>query len=409
MSIATNQLRIARELWTRLQPLDRAVPSRLHALLADRRFGSRDRRLYRELLLTALRQARALAKLPPDDTADWAAHLAATCAATRETEPFRTEFTPTASDSVIRHSSLDIRHSEAALALLPPWFPSEHDPALPPEHSAASVATALLARAPVWVRLQTDSPEDAFAEWAARGWTATPHPALPDAVKLPPETAVSGCTTYQAGNYEIQDLGSQLVLAALDLPAASPGPRWLDVCAGAGGKTLHLARLLGPTARIDASDIRPAPLVELRARAARAGLASRIRTIPHPDGSATYDGVLVDAPCSGSGTWRRSPHLMACTSESDLAAAARTQLALLTASAARVRPGGLIVYATCSIARTENSAVAAAFLAAHAVSFAACPPALDFGFPRIAPAGIAFTPGAQDNDGLYVAAFRRLA
>lgn len=407
MSIATNQLRIARELWARLQPLDRAVPSRLHTLLADRRFGSRDRRLYRELLLTALRQARALAQLPPDDSSAWAAHLAATCAATRETEPFRTEFTPAASDSAIRHSSLDIRHSEAALALLPTWFPSEHDPALPANVSAASSASALLARAPVWVRLQTDSPDDAFAEWAARGWIATPHPALPDAVKLPPETAVSGCTTYQAGHYEVQDLGSQLVLAALDLPAASPGPRWLDVCAGAGGKTLHLARLLGPSARIDASDIRPAPLAELRARAARAGLAARIRTLQSIDQTATYDGVLVDAPCSGSGTWRRSPHLMACTTGADLAAAARTQLALLTASAPRVRPGGLLVYATCSIARTENSAVAAAFLATHGDAFFEAPPARDFGFPRVGPSGVAFVPGPQDNDGLYVAAFRR--
>ena len=410
MSIATNQLRIVRELWARLQPLDRAVPARLHAVLADRRFGSRDRRLYRELLLTALRQARALATLPPDDASAWAAHLAATCATTRETEPFRTEFTPSpASASALHPSSLILHPSEAALALLPPWFPAEQDPALPPEHSAASTASALLARAPVWVRLQTDSPEDAFAEWAARGWTATPHPTLSDAFKLPPETAVSGCTTYQAGHYEIQDLGSQLVLGALDLPAASPGPRWLDVCAGAGGKTLHLARLLGPAAHIDATDIRPAPLAELRARAARAGLASRIRTVTAPEAGATYDGVLVDAPCSGSGTWRRSPHLMACTSEDDLAAAARTQLGLLSQSAARVRVGGLLVYATCSIARTENSAVAAAFLAAQENTFAPAPPALDFGFPRLAPGGVAFVPGAQDNDGLYVAAFRRLA
>jgi 16S rRNA (cytosine967-C5)-methyltransferase len=406
MSIATNQLRITRELWTRLQPLDRGVPSRLQTLLADRRFGSRDRRLYRELLVTALRQARTLAQLAPTDEIAWANHLALTCAATRETEPFRAAFTP-APD--LSHSSLDIRHSAAAsaLSLLPPWFAAEHDPALPVPLSA--IAAALLSRAPLWIRLQTDSADEALAEWSARGWLAEPHPTLPDAYRLPPESNVSACSAYQAGHYEIQDLGSQLILASLDLPTRSPGPRWLDACAGAGGKTLQLARLLGPSARIDATDPRPAALAELRTRAARAGLAPRIRILPHPDPTALYDAVLVDAPCTGSGTWRRSPHLLSCTTEADLAAAARTQLAILTANASRVRPGGLLVYATCSIARTENSGVAQSFLDAHGTTFVAEPPALDFGFPRVSPGGLALIPGLQDNDGLYVATFRRTA
>ncbi len=397
MSIAHNQLRLARELWARLQPLDRSVPHRLQALLADRRFGSRDRRLYRELLFTAMRLARALATLAPGDEVAWAALLAAHCADTRETEAFRATY-----------SRPDIGHSAPApLSLLPPWFASEHDPALPVP--PAEIAAALLARAPVWVRLQTDSPDDILAEWSARGWFSTSHPALPEARRLPPETKATDCETYQKGHYEIQDLGSQAILVALDLPARSPGPRWLDACAGAGGKTLQLARLLGPSARIDATDIRPAALAELRARAARAGLGARIRTLPRPDPAARYDGVLVDAPCSGSGTWRRSPHLMACTTEADLASAARMQAEILRASAVAVRPGGLLVYATCSVARTENRAVAEAFLAGHPGVFDEEPISRDLGFPRLAPAGpgLAITPGPQDNDGFYVAAFRR--
>ncbi len=286
---------------------------------------------------------------------------------------------------------------------MPDWFPAECDTG----QSAETAAAALRSRAPVWVRLQTDDPAEAEAEWAARGWVATPHPALPDARRLPAETNVSACTSYQSGHYEVQDLGSQAILASLDLPARGPGPRWLDACAGAGGKTLQLARLLGPSARIDATDIRPAALAELRERAARAGLAARIRTTHAVNAGARYDGVLVDAPCSGSGTWRRAPHLMACTSAADLAAAARLQTKILGEASSRVRPGGLLVYATCSIARTENRAVAENFLtSATGVAFEEEPPARDFGFFRVGP-GLAIAPGVHDNDGFYVVIFRR--
>mgnify|MGYP001165980116 FL=1 len=390
MGIASNQLRIARDLWTRLQPIDRALPARLQSLLADRRFGSRDRRLYRELLFTALRQARVLASLPPDDENAWALRVASACARGRETEAVRAAF-----------AASELPPPDP-LELTPAWFASECDTGRP----AAETAAALLSRAPVWIRLQVDDPAEAEAEWAARGWSAEPHPALPEARKLPPETNVSACVSYQKGHYEVQDLGSQLILASLDLPARSPGPRWLDACAGAGGKTLQLARLLGPASRVDATDVRPAALAELRTRAARAGLGSRIRTLPRPDPAALYDGVLVDAPCSGSGTWRRAPHLMACTSETDLAAAARLQTEILRNAAGRVRPGGLLVYATCSITRTENRAVAETFLSGQAGLFQEEPPAHDFGFPRIGP-GLAITPGKHDNDGFYVAVFRR--
>lgn len=399
MSVAHNQLRIARELWTRLQPLNRGVPARLQTLLADRRFGSRDRRLYRELLFTALREARALAALPADADLAWAARLAATCAATRETEAFRATFTdPCASAAGCK------------LDLVPTWFPSECETATG-HPDAASLAAALLERAPVWVRLQTDNPDAVFAEWSARGWIPGPHPALTGAYKLPPETNLTACPAYQAGHYEIQDLGSQLILASLDLPACSPGPRWLDVCAGAGGKTLQLARLLGSAARIDASDIRPAALVELSARASRAGLGDRVRAVKNTTraGSPPYDGVLVDAPCSGSGTWRRAPYLMACTSVADLGAAAELQTRILAEASAHVRAGGLLVYATCSIACRENEAVVAAFLASpEGRAFTVAPPANDFGFPRTAH-GLALVPGREDNDGFYVSALRRAA
>ena len=402
MSVAHNQLRILRELWARLQPLDRAVPGRLQTLLADRRFGSRDRRLYRELLFTALRHARVLSTLSPDDETSWAALLARACAPVRETEAFRAAFAlaPDAANDAPTLTAL------SALDLVPAWFAAELDKS-PGQPTPLELAAALLARAPVWVRLQTDAPDEAFAEWAARGWVATPHPALPDALRLPAETSLSACAAYQAGHYEIQDLGSQLILASLDLPARSPGPRWLDACAGAGGKTLQLARLLGPSARVVATDIRPAALTELRSRAIRAGLGARIRTLPRPSSDEGYDGVLVDAPCSGSGTWRRSPHLMGCTTPADLDDAAALQTRILNEAAAHVRPGGLLVYATCSVFHRENEGVASAFLASDAGNgFTPEPTARDFGFTRLS-YGLALNPGPEDNDGFYVSVFRR--
>lgn len=387
MSHAHNQLRIVRELWSRLQPIDRATPSRMQTLLADRRFGGRDRRLYRELLLTALRNARAL-PLPTsanDESAAlaWAATLARTCADTRETEAFRTTF---AGDSSLQAAAID------PVALMPEWFTDECETGL----SVAATATALLARAPLWLRMQTDSAADVLAEWRALGWNPEPHPTLPYAFKLPPETKVTACPLYQAGHYEVQDAGSQRILADVFAAHPSPGPRWLDACAGAGGKTLQLARLLGPAARIDAADPRPAALAELRARAARAGLSPRIRTLADASGAARdYDGVLVDAPCTGSGTWRRAPHLMACTTRADLAAAAQVQNSILAEASCRVRPGGLLVYATCSIARTENRLAAEAFLAEHGKQFQPSAPTRPI------------APGVEDNDGFYVATFRR--
>ncbi|TAG33126.1 MAG: RsmB/NOP family class I SAM-dependent RNA methyltransferase, partial [Verrucomicrobia bacterium] len=170
MSVAHNQLRIARELWGRLQPLDRHVPVRLQSLLADRRFGSRDRRLYRELLFTALRHARVLATLPATDEVTWAALLAASCAGTRETEAFCAAFAAPG-HPVPATSPLD---------LVPAWFAAEVETGsgLP---APAELAAGLLARAPVWVRQQSPTPDAAIAEWAARGWAAQVHPEVPDA------------------------------------------------------------------------------------------------------------------------------------------------------------------------------------------------------------------------------------
>ncbi len=393
-AIAHNQLRVVRGLWASLQPLDRRTPERLRGLLADRRFGSRDRRLYRELLITAMRLARGLAGA---EEAEWARRVAARCAERAETSAFRSCFAASGE-----------RKADDALALTPSWFAALYEGG---REAAGRGAEALLARAPVWGRLRAGADAAVEAAWAERGWGWERDAELGEARRLPAETPASEHPLYLSGHYEVQDLGSQAVVAALELPARSPGPRWLDVCAGAGGKTLQLAEALGPGARVLACDPRGAALAELRARAARAGLAGRIETRAEPGAEGGFDGVLVDAPCSGSGTWRRSPHLMACTGEAELAAAARAQSGILAGAAGRVRPGGWLVYSTCSVARTENSAVAEGFLASAAGAgfVAEAPPrALGFG-PGAGGMGLFMAPGARGNDGLYAAYFRRVA
>jgi 16S rRNA (cytosine967-C5)-methyltransferase len=229
-----------------------------------------------------------------------------------------------------------------------------------------------------------------LAELDALGWSWRRSPRAAAALELPPGNDVTKTQSYRAGWVEVQDLGSQLVLAAAPI---RPGGRWLDACAGAGGKTLQLAGLLGPGGQVEARDVRPAALAELGRRAARAGLAGRIAfggAVP----AGGFDGVLVDAPCSGSGTWRRAPHLRWFTTPGGVAAAARLQGRILAANAPLVRAGGLLVYATCSLCRSENELVVERFLAG-APEFSSLQP------------GQNLRPPDPDGDAFFVAVLRR--
>ncbi len=388
-SPAASQGRTFLALFAALRPhvaTDRNLPSRLQQLLArEKRFGSRDRRLYRELLYTALRHLpwidARLATASPDDAIRAVAWMAADTPATRAFRAHWTAGWPEAPATVAakaRHLAAD------PAALLPAWF-AEHCPAAcqPP------ALDALHTRAPLWIRLQTDDPAPVLAEFEARAWPVRASGVLPSALKVLAEADLTTSDAYARGLIEIQDLGSQLLLAQLAPP---PAGHWLDACAGAGGKTLQLARLVGTSGRVDAHDIRASALDELGTRAARARIAN-IRILSAAP-SGTYDGVLIDAPCSGTGTWRRAPHLKWCTTLQTLANAALVQRDLLNRYAPLVRPGGLLVYATCSLSHHENDDVVTAFLAAH---------------PEFTPAAPARTllPSDYNTDGYFVAPLRR--
>ena len=222
-------------------------------------------------------------------------------------------------------------------------------------------------RAPLFLRvnLLRGDRAAAIAALAADRITAEPGPLSPTCLKvLSGARTVARASAYRDGLVEIQDAASQ---AAADFAGARPGDTVLDYCAGAGGKTLALAAAMAGRGRIHAHDTAPRRLAQLGERARRAGVEVTLlepgRTGPL---AGRCDLVLVDAPCSGSGAWRRNPDAKWRLTASQLAAYARTQDAILAEAAAAVRPGGRLVYLTCSMLAVENTDRAAKFLATHA-------------------------------------------
>lgn len=407
--IAHAQAEVFRELWRQLSPaaaVDRAFPARLERRLRqDRRFGSRDRRLYREFTYTALRYRSWLPEAGDaldDPTLAALIWLAADLPATRPLKQALTSDWPEPGPSVAaRAAVLQARGIPGAgRCLLPEWFRTEC-----PAAFQSPLYDTLAQRAPLWLRLQTDDSERVATEFHGRGWSFTPSADLPSAWRVDGEVDVTASDAFADGFIEVQDLGSQWIVEQLPLSA---GERWLDACAGAGGKSLSLARRLGAAGRVFAHDIRPEALLELEARARRAGLRT-ITITPSPARFATggLDGVLIDAPCSGTGTWRRAPHLKWSTTPEEIAAHARRQTDLLERYHSLVRPGGLLVYATCSLARTENEAVIEGFRSRHPDFHPPSEPLRVL--PRALPAagGHTLLPSLYDTDGFYAAVLRR--
>ena len=397
------QLAIFGELLRELLPAarrERSFPALLqHRLGRDKRFGSRDRRFYRALAYAAVRHLPWLEAAPETlrpTLALWLAGEEPSLAAARAELLGDWPLLPAAPADQAALLTARLGRPLSADPLFPDWFATAA-PAL-----TGAARARLLTRPPLWRRLQTDVPATVDAWLEHEGIPFRREPAFPDARALLVEIDVTRSAPFEAGAFEVQDLGSQLILA---LAAPAPGTRWLDACAGAGGKTLQLARLLGPAGKVDATDIRPSALAELRVRAARAGLHNIATLAAPPAGDRLYDAVLVDAPCSGSGTWRRHPHLRWQTTAADLRAQHERQLALLTRHAAHVRPGGRLVYATCSLAHTENEGTVAAFLAAHP-EFRVTPPAESFGC-TVGGLGTAVLPHVHDTDAFFVSILAR--
>ncbi len=225
----------------------------------------------------------------------------------------------------------------------------------------AAVAEALRHRAPVFLRANRlkGARDTARARLAQEGIETRPHALAPTALEVTANARrVAASAAYRDGLVELQDAASQAVIDALE-PGATTSI--LDYCAGGGGKTLALAAATG--GRIAAHDAAPRRMKDLPDRAARAGARVEIlETVP--DG-ARYDLVLCDAPCSGSGAWRRSPEGKWRLDQTGLTELLAVQAEILDRAAGLVALGGRLAYATCSVLRPENDGQADAFLARH--------------------------------------------
>jgi 16S rRNA (cytosine967-C5)-methyltransferase len=262
--------------------------------------------------------------------------------------------------------------------------------------------------------------EDVQQALQALGVASTPTPHSPWGLRLADKPALTKMGPFERGEVEVQDEGSQLLAL---LTGARRGELVVDFCAGAGGKTLALGAMMRNTGRLYALDTSGHRLAALKPRLARSGLSNvhpvqiaherddRLRRL-----AGKADRVLVDAPCSGLGTLRRNPDLKWRQSPDTVQSLQAQQRTILQAAARLLRPGGRLVYATCSLLRAENEEVAAAFGADHARDFEPLPASEALGEARVPdPAALTDGPALRlwphrhHTDGFYAMAWQRRA
>ena len=419
------------------QPADNALSSHLRA---NHQLGARDRRIISETLFSLLRWWGWLRHLAPKQFVEAAPKSAPAfdegklgewypCLAASWLLEGRPELPPSAqwwlSESGIPVQSLPVLPPNAPIQTrrrcLRPFFDNGKMPELTlemllPDWCRAEVDCPqdwltliewMQARPPVWLRAQINDIDRLVGEFADVGVKLVRHPLMKHALKANfIGVNLRQMPAFDAGCFEIQDAASQAVAL---ICAPNPGENWWDCCAGAGGKTLHLATLMQGKGKIQATDNRVFKLDDLKKRARRCGRSNIICKewlgIEVPRLRGHFAGVLVDAPCTCSGTWRRNPGARWTTQHEDIEKLAALQLQLLSNASSAVAPGGTLVYATCSMFTRENQKVVEAFLAAHE----------DFDLkPFISPLTGAETQGVcqfwpwdSDCDAMFTAKFQR--
>jgi 16S rRNA (cytosine967-C5)-methyltransferase len=288
-------------------------------------------------------------------------------------------------------------------------------------------ATAMASRAPLDLRVNTlkAKREKILPSLAHLGAEATPWSPTGLRIELGADARNPGIHAEEdfiKGAIEVQDEGSQL---AAMLSGAKPGEQVIDLCAGAGGKTLALAAMMGGKGRLIATDRDKRQLAPIYERLSRAGVHNAdVRTPkgdtdPLGDIRASADLVLIDAPCTGTGTWRRNPDAKWRIRPGALEVRLKDQVEVLNRAAALVKPGGRIAYITCSVLPPENGEQVRAFVARHP-EFAVVPPsqtmtalgdkAEDFAAAALeSPEGWLMTPRRTGTDGFFVSVLKRRA
>jgi 16S rRNA (cytosine967-C5)-methyltransferase len=361
-------------------PADRALAE---GFRARRYAGSKDRRAIRELVYGAI---RACGPVP-------ASGRAAMLRLAQDDPAIATLF----DGSAYGPAPIAPDEQPAAGGIAPEWL----EQALAASGVAGEEAAALLGRAPLDVRVNTLKAERDMIELPEHG---EPLPA-PNGVRFAHGLAVEQWEAYREGRIEVQDCGSQLACLAV---GAKPGETVIDLCAGAGGKTLALAAAMENRGVLVASDTDRGRLARLMPRAERAGAAIAQTMLLDPgkelaalaDWRGTADAVLVDAPCSGSGTWRRNPETRWRITQKRLAQLLEAQEHVLGIAAQLAKPGARVVYVTCSLLDAEGPQRIERFLAAHPGWTAK---ALDLPLGRPRGAGWRLSPCHDGTDGFFIA------
>lgn len=272
-------------------------------------------------------------------------------------------------------------------------------------HDTARLLAANNVPGPVTVRPFGVVAEQLEASLEAAGVTPTDAPLARGSLDLPPGVALTELGAYKQGLFFVQDVAATLVV---HYAAITPGSTVADLCAAPGGKALELARTAGRVIASDKGAARVARLEEnvarVEARTVQVRVADARDPLPEP-----VDAILLDVPCTGTGTFRRHPDARWRLKVSDLAVMAATQRTLLAAAATNIRPGGLLVYSTCSLEPEENDAQVEGFLAEHPEFTLEPPPegavpasVLDAGRLRV-------LPQQHGVDGAFAARLRRRA
>jgi 16S rRNA (cytosine967-C5)-methyltransferase len=305
----------------------------------------------------------------------------------------------------------------------PDWLAPSFERAFGP--AAAEEGAALARRAPVDLRVNTlRADRDKVMRSLAR-FAPVATPLSPVGVRLPVKAGSARQPNVEAeaghgkGWFEVQDEASQI---AAHMTGAGPRQQLLDICAGSGGKTLALAALMRNTGQVYAYDEDAVRLRPIFDRLKRAGVRN-VQVLPAGDASALaalgprFDAVLLDAPCTGTGTWRRRPDAKWRLKPANLAQRRQEQRAVLAAAAALTRPGGRLVYATCSVLPEENTDQVAWFLASQP-GFTVLPwrawwaDGVGGAPPASADAGdeaLLLTPARHGTDGFFIAVLGRAA
>jgi 16S rRNA (cytosine967-C5)-methyltransferase len=340
---------------------------------ANPMLGHRDRGLIAESVFAVLRRKLEYAQLAQSGTGSLARRMILLgLADTTGVEPIAATLDSDERTWLRRVATIDrSTMSLVTRSNLPEWLFTKLRERFP-DGEIEALAAALNHAAPLDLRVNTmmTTRDEALAAMRGAGLEADPTALAPNGIRLRGKPALGAQRIFLDGRVEVQDEGSQL-LATLVGPKR--GEFVVDFCAGAGGKTLALGALMRSTGRLYALDVSAKRLAKLKPRLARSGLSNvhpvvieseRDPKLKRMAGKA--DRVLIDAPCSGLGTLRRNPDLKWRQSLASVAELAAKQASILASASRLVKPGGRLVYATCSLLGEENQAIVDAFVATHA-------------------------------------------